>query len=111
MDEKKVIHAGEFFVENGIITKSQLDDALDLQKDNKDRLLGEILVTQGVLTKEQLIMAMEMYFMVTGSEPGHFDEWLDQDEIDMIKEGMEKRGGSIKVLDKLKSFIQKCLHG
>jgi len=77
---------GEFLVENGIITNKQLTDALELQKDNKDRLIGEIFVTLGVLNKEQLIMAMEMFFMVTEINPDHIDEWLDQDEIDMIQD-------------------------
>ncbi len=75
---------GRFFVENGIITDSQLKEALELQKDNKDRLLGEILVTLGFMTKEDLIMALEMYMMMTDSDNLGIDEWLDQDEIDMM---------------------------
>jgi preprotein translocase YajC subunit len=34
--------------------------ALELQKDNKERLIGEILVTQGSMTKEDLVMALEI---------------------------------------------------
>ena len=75
---------GEFLVENKIITEEQLEDALDMQKDNPERLIGEILVTQGVLTKEDLIMALEMFLMATDSNIEHVDEWLDQDEVDMI---------------------------
>lgn len=75
---------GRFFIENGIINESQLKEALELQKDNKERLLGEILVTMGVLTKEELIMALEMYMMMTDSDEIGIDEWLDQDEIDMV---------------------------
>ena len=75
---------GRFFVENGIITDSQLTEALELQKDNKERLLGEILVTLGLMTKEDLIMALEMYMMMTDSDNLGIDEWLDQDEIDMM---------------------------
>lgn len=81
--EKRV---GEFMVENGIITREQLDEALELQKFNKDRILGEILVTQGVMSKEDIIMAMEMYMMVTGQDSAHVDEWLDQEEIDLLQE-------------------------
>jgi hypothetical protein len=75
---------GEFLVKNSIITDEQLKDALDLQKDNPDRLIGEILVTQGILTKEDIIMALEMFLMVTDSEIDFTDEWLDQDEVDLI---------------------------
>ena len=77
---------GAFLVSNGIISQEQLDEALELQRYNKERILGEILVTQGVLTKEELIMAMEMYMMVTGNDPSHVDEWLDQEEIDLLQE-------------------------
>jgi hypothetical protein len=75
---------GRFFVENGIITAEQLQEALDLQTDNRDRLLGEIFVTLGFLSKEDLIMALEMFMMMTDSEGPGIDEWLDQEEIDMI---------------------------
>jgi hypothetical protein len=80
----KDVKVGEFLMENGLISRGQLDEALALQKDNRERLIGEILVTTGVLTKEDLIMAMEMFLMVTGNKPRHVDEWLDQEEIDML---------------------------
>lgn len=78
------IKVGSFLVENGIISEGQLESALELQKDNKTRLIGEILVTQGIITKEDLIMAMEMFMMITDRDPSHVDEWLDQDEIDLL---------------------------
>ena len=77
---------GIFLVENGIITDEQLKDALELQNDNPERLVGEILVTLGILTKENLIMALEMYMMLTDVLPDHVDEWLDQDEVDLLLE-------------------------
>jgi len=75
---------GEFFIENGIIDPSQLDEALELQKDNPDRRIGEILVTLGVLSKEDLVMAIEMYMMMTDTDNIGIDEWLDQDEVDLV---------------------------
>lgn len=86
------MQVGEFLVQNGIITQAQLQDALELQKDNPDRLVGEVLVTQGILSREDLIMALEMYLMVTGREFSHVDEWLDQEEVDMIQERLNERG-------------------
>lgn len=80
---------GKFFVENGIINNSQLDEALDLQKDNRDRLLGEILVTLGFLSKEDLIMSLEMFMMMTDSDGPGIDEWLDQEEIDMMMKKLD----------------------
>jgi len=85
------MRVGEFLVNNGIITGKLLKDALDMQKDNPSRLVGEILVTMGALSKEQLIMALEMYLMETDINPGHVDEWLDQDEVDMMIEKMKKK--------------------
>ena len=85
-ENQKEVRVGDFLVENGIISRDQLDDALDMQKHNPQRLVGEILVTQGALTKEEMVMALEMYLMVTNTELNHVDEWLDQDEIDMIKD-------------------------
>lgn len=75
---------GKFFVENEIINEYQLNEALELQVDNKERLIGEILVTLGYLSKEDLIMALEMYMMMTDTDNFGIDEWLDQDEVDMI---------------------------
>ena len=36
------------------------------------------------MSKEDLIMALEMYMMMTDSDNLGIDEWLDQDEIDMM---------------------------
>jgi hypothetical protein len=82
--EENEYRIGKFFVENDIINEYQLNEALELQVDNKERLLGEILVTLGYLSKEDLIMALEMYMMMTDTDNFGIDEWLDQDEVDMI---------------------------
>jgi hypothetical protein len=82
---------GDFLVENGIITKEQRQAALDLQKDNRDRLIGEILVTQGVMSKEDLVMALEMYMVTYDVVPNHVDEWLDQDEVDILMEKIKEK--------------------
>jgi hypothetical protein len=85
-DEYKI---GEFFIENGIIDQSQLNDALELQRDNPDRRIGEILVTLGALTKEDLVMAIEMYMMMTDSDDIGIDEWLDQEEVDLMMKKLD----------------------
>ncbi len=88
-DSKNIKRIGEFLVTHKIITRAQLDDALDMQRFNRGRLIGEILVTLGVLSKEQLVMALEMYLMETDMSPSHADEWLDQEEVDMILERLK----------------------
>ena len=80
--ENKLV--GDFLVENGIINQDQMNQALLLQKDNAERLIGEVIVSLGFLSKEDMIMALEMYLMATDTMPTHVDEWLDQEEIDLI---------------------------
>lgn len=80
---------GEFFIENGIINQSQLKDALELQKDNPERRIGEILVTLGALSKEDLVMAIEMFMMMTDSDDMGIEEWLDQDEVDLMMKKLD----------------------
>jgi hypothetical protein len=86
------IQLGEFLVNSGIITASQLNEALDLQRFNKDRRVGEILVTMGILDRDQLVMSIEMFIIESGSTPQYVDEWLDQEEIDMIQEKIKENG-------------------
>jgi MSHA biogenesis protein MshE len=88
---KRTKRVGEFLVEKQIISQAQLNDALVLQKDNQGRLIGEILVTLGALTKEDLVMALEMYLMETDIQPTHVDEWLDQEEVDMIMDRLKNK--------------------
>ena len=90
-DDNNNVRIGDFLLLNDIITQAQLDEALLMQKDNPERLIGEILVTLGFLTKEELVMSLEMFFMTTEAQPVFIDEWLDQDEIDMIQEKISKK--------------------
>ncbi len=46
---------GEYFVKNNYVTQEEVNEALELQKCNKDQYIGEILVKMNVITKEQLI--------------------------------------------------------
>jgi hypothetical protein len=85
------IKIGEYLVDRGIISSVQLNSALELQKFNKNTVVGELLVTEGSLTKEDLIMAMEMYMIETSAIPEHVDEWLDQDEVDSLIEKLRSR--------------------
>lgn len=86
---------GEFLIENGIIDHSQLTEALELQKDNPDRRIGEILVTLGVLSKEDIVMAIEMYMMMTDTDNIGIDEWLDQDEVDLMMKKLDEPDSKI----------------
>jgi type IV pilus assembly protein PilB len=56
---------GELFVETGIITQEQLDEAVKLQSEGggKDKL-SEILLSLGYITEKQLMKAMEYRFRI-----------------------------------------------
>jgi hypothetical protein len=86
---------GEFLIENGIINHYQLTEALELQKDNPDRRIGEILVTLGALSKEDIVMAIEMYMMMTDTDNIGIDEWLDQDEVDLMMKKLDEPDSKI----------------
>ncbi|MCL1865332.1 MAG: hypothetical protein FWF73_05915 [Spirochaetes bacterium] len=88
-NDKTEYKIGEFLTKNNIINQHQLNDALELQTFNKERLLGEILVTMGYISKEKLIMSLEMYMMTTNSDKIGINEWLDQEEIDLIIKKLE----------------------
>ncbi len=53
---RRVVHKklGEILIENKIITKEQLDEALALQNKRKNGLIGEILVELGFATEEDI---------------------------------------------------------
>ncbi len=46
---------GEYFVKSNHVTQEKVNEALELQKRNKDQYIGEILVKMNVITREQLI--------------------------------------------------------
>lgn len=91
MPSQHFYKVGEFLVENNIITPEQLDEALLLQKDNPELLIGHVLITTGAVTKEQMIMAFEMYLVMTGLTSSRADEWLDQEEIDAIIQNLRNQ--------------------
>ncbi len=46
---------GEYFVKNNYVTQEEVNEALELQKRNKDQYIGEILVQMNIITREQFI--------------------------------------------------------
>jgi len=45
----------EFLVKNNYVTQEEVNEALELQKRNKNQYIGEILIKMNVITEEQLI--------------------------------------------------------
>lgn len=81
---EKNMRFGELLEKEGLITKEQLEDALDLQKFNQNIPIGEILLTQGIINREQLVGYIEAMIFLTGEIPAEELELLDQSEVDSI---------------------------
>lgn len=50
---------GEYLIQNNLITKDQLNQALEIQKQKPEQKIGEILVELGDITSEVLQKAIE----------------------------------------------------
>ena len=50
---------GEILVENSYISKSQLEQALEQQRENSE-LLGQILISLGYITEDELKEALDL---------------------------------------------------
>ena len=50
---------GDLLVSSGVITNEQLEKALEMQKETKERL-GDVLIRAGFITEQQLIETLEM---------------------------------------------------
>ena len=76
---------GEYFVKNDYITQQALDDALELQKQNKDKRLGELLVDMGAVLKEDLSKYVFNFMEnVENANLSDAADWLDQDDVDAL---------------------------
>ena len=50
---------GDLLLSSGVISHEQLERALELQKESKERL-GDMLVQSGIITEQQLIEALKI---------------------------------------------------
>jgi len=74
---------GEYLVKEGHITEYILEEALTIQRQNKNMLLGEIIVKMKELSREDLEKHIEAYLiMCRESVLNETSQWLGQDEVD-----------------------------
>ncbi|MBF0477422.1 MAG: hypothetical protein HQK59_16695, partial [Deltaproteobacteria bacterium] len=59
----KMVHLplGQILTNNGLITKEQLEKAINLQKAIPDRYIGAILVDQGYITQDKLDVVLKIF--------------------------------------------------
>lgn len=55
---------GEILIENGSITRDQLEKALTRQKNSAGKLLGTVLIEMGFVTEEDIVIALSTQFNV-----------------------------------------------
>ena len=85
---------GEILVDKGMITRDQLENALDQQKDTSKRL-GEILVDGGIINQDQLNLALAERLGVESIDLAEGD--VDSLAASMIPEKLARRYGAIPV--------------
>jgi|GEM_PF-1130061 hypothetical protein len=74
---------GEYLVKEGHITEYILEEALTIQRQNENMLLGEIIVKMKELSREDLEKHIEAYLiMCRESVLNETSQWLGQDEVD-----------------------------
>jgi len=74
---------GEYLVKEGHITGYILEEALTIQRQNENMLLGEIIVKMKELSKDDLEKHIEAYLiMCRESVINETSQWLGQDEVD-----------------------------
>lgn len=54
----KTLKIGDVLIEQGYLTKEELESALEAQKDSNGRRLGEVLIERGYITENQMLQAM-----------------------------------------------------
>jgi len=76
---------GEFLVKNNYISYDTLNEALKLQKQNKNLRLGEILVKMKIITVHDLRKYIDEYINATSDfNIMEAKEWLSQEEVDSL---------------------------
>lgn len=58
METKKALKLGDLLVTSGVISHEQLQMALEIQRENKQKI-GEVLIEQGYVTSKQIIEVLE----------------------------------------------------
>jgi len=79
---------GELLIEKGIIKKSQLDKALEIQKE-RGGLIGQILVGLGYSTEEEIAQALTVQYGFPYLPLGNYE--IDQELIKLVPESVAKQ--------------------
>ena len=56
------VRIGDILIAAGLVTREQVDHALEIQKNSKGKKIGDILIENGLITEEQLLDALATKF-------------------------------------------------
>jgi len=79
---------GDLLVENGLISQSQLHEALVIQK-NIGKKLGEVLIEQGLVTEKQILETLEFQLGISYVHLG--EQQLTREIVQSISEDLIRR--------------------
>lgn len=82
MDQKEKRKIGEILIEDGLLTREQLAEALALQKETGG-LLGQVLVAEHFVEEDHLISALGKQFKIPYISLGHYA--INPDMADLLK--------------------------
>lgn len=80
---------GELFIQYGLISQTQLEEALDLQKSRKEMRIGIILKEMGIISTEDLLQCVKKYMHQKLPLPKEMKDILDQEEINEVLGGWD----------------------
>ncbi|MCX7710910.1 MAG: ATPase, T2SS/T4P/T4SS family [Clostridia bacterium] len=85
---------GDLLVEVGMLTKEQLDKALDIQKQTGEKI-GEILLSEGFVTQNDIIQVLEFQLGIPHVNLEKYE--IDQPTCLLIPENLARRYGLIPI--------------
>lgn len=61
----KKVRIGDLLIQAGLISREEVETALNTQSEGKKKRVGELLIEKGMITEEQLLMALSAKFRMT----------------------------------------------
>ena len=93
---------GEILIEHGSINSEQLQKALSLQQEKKDKRVGQILIELGFVTEEDIVVALATQYNYAYLPLDHFS--INPDVCGLVDAKLAKKHSFIPI-DKVGSVL------
>jgi type IV pilus assembly protein PilB len=100
------VRMGELLVNSGMVTKDQMDYALKIQRETKQKL-GEVLIREGILTERQILEVLE--FQLGFPVVNLFEVVIDAPVLKLVPESIARKYVVIP-LDRTKDKIKVAMN-